>query len=140
MSSVTLPLVVLEIAPAPKMSSPISFTKFGEFLLDLSRRTSFSLFYKFTNRYMGWYGCKYMQMLRRNHSIHNFNVHFLSNFRDSISHTLSYFSSQNTVPVFCYPYQMVTMMIQRMRPLGIFCHSNNITEVSPIWKMGVLTN
>jgi hypothetical protein len=34
---------------------------------------------------------------------------------------------------------MVAVMIHRMRFVGIFSHQHNITEVSPIWKMGVST-
>lgn len=128
-----------EIASAPKMPSPVFFTKFGKFLLDFSRRSTFGFLYKFANCYVRRYRDKYVQMLCRYYSIYNFNIHFLGNTGNNIPNAFTNFSSQNTVAIFGNPYQMVAMMIYSVRLMSVIRHRNNITEVSPVWKTGVST-
>lgn len=100
--------------------------------LNLSRRTSFGLLHKITYCYMGWNQYKQVQMFCRNQSIYNLNAHLLCHSSNNIADMYSNSTSQNTVTILCYLYQMVSMMIYCMRSMAVNCHPYNITKVSPI--------
>ena len=118
-----------KISSSPKMSAPVFLTNLRKLLLYSSRRTAFGNLYKLTYRNMWRNRDEQMDVVLRQNSINNFNPHFFSNLSNNFSNSQTQVSIQNTIPIFSYPHNMVTMMVNRMLAVSVAGHSRIIARV-----------
>ena len=124
-----LPHSDTEIPSRPKMPTPIFLLQMRKLFKQITRCPTFNPPHDLTRRHLRGATHKYMYMIPTHHTPYNSYLECFARLPNQLPNSFCYFSFQNFVSIFRYPYKMVFNLINRLTSISI------IHATPPVWHI-----
>jgi len=118
-----------KIPSRPKMPTPIFLLQMGKLFKQITRCPTFNPPHNLTRRHLRRTTHKYMYMILTHHTPYNSYLECFARLSNQLPNSFCYFSLQNFVSIFSYPYKMIFNLINRMTSISI------IHATPPVWHI-----
>ena len=114
-----------KVAPSPEMTAPVTTLQLRDFQLQQPRRTAFDVLNPQHHQQTWRERRKQMHMIPTHVALENRDVLDHTNLTDRIPRPQRDRPREHRIPILRYPHQVALDVVDRMRPVAIFCTSHS---------------